>query len=146
MKYYNISRYLIFPKFNAPLKFGGGYVISPTYYNGCNPYWERSYSMVVKCGHRGFSLCSGTHFTLRRFFHPDSMEISSSLPSKFWRADRYIESEIDDLVQDCSVSIANALEILQSCTKPSKWSQVIALCRPGALLLTGFSFNPSMDK
>ena len=28
--------------------------------------------------------------------------------------------DIDDLVQDCSFSIANALEILQSCTKPSK--------------------------
>ena len=26
---------------------------------------------------------------------------------------------IDDLVQDCSNSIANALELLQSCTKPS---------------------------
>ena len=26
---------------------------------------------------------------------------------------------IDGLVQDCSISIANALEILQSCTKPS---------------------------
>ena len=26
---------------------------------------------------------------------------------------------IDDLVQDYSISIANALEILQSCTKPS---------------------------
>ena len=25
---------------------------------------------------------------------------------------------IDDLVQDCSISIANTLEILQSCTKP----------------------------
>ena len=28
--------------------------------------------------------------------------------------------EIDGLVQDCSNSIANALELLQSCTKPSK--------------------------
>ena len=27
----------------------------------------------------------------------------------------------DGLVQDCSISIANALEILQSCTKPSIW-------------------------
>ena len=27
--------------------------------------------------------------------------------------------EIDGLVQDCNISIANALEILQSCTKPS---------------------------
>ena len=29
--------------------------------------------------------------------------------------------KIDGLVQDCSNSIANALELLQSCTKPSKW-------------------------
>ena len=28
-------------------------------------------------------------------------------------------SYIGGLVQDCSISIANALEILQSCTKPS---------------------------
>ena len=27
--------------------------------------------------------------------------------------------DIDGLVQDCSNSIANALELLQSCTKPS---------------------------
>ena len=27
----------------------------------------------------------------------------------------------DDLVQDCSNSSANALELLQSCTKPSSW-------------------------
>ena len=29
--------------------------------------------------------------------------------------------QIDGLVQDCSNSIANALELLQSCTKLSKW-------------------------
>ena len=29
--------------------------------------------------------------------------------------------EVDNLVQDYSISIANALEILQSCTKLSKW-------------------------
>ena len=28
---------------------------------------------------------------------------------------------INGLVQDCSNSIANALELLQSCTKPSIW-------------------------
>ena len=28
---------------------------------------------------------------------------------------------IDGLVQDCSNSIANALELLQSCTKPSTY-------------------------
>ena len=30
---------------------------------------------------------------------------------------------INGLVQDCSISIANAMEILQSCTKPSIWSE-----------------------
>ena len=30
-----------------------------------------------------------------------------------------MESFIDGLGQDCSSSIANALELLQSCTKPS---------------------------
>ena len=35
------------------------------------------------------------------------------------------------LVQDCSISIANALEILQSCTKPSmcSWFRLIAWCQ-----------------
>ena len=35
---------------------------------------------------------------------------------------------IDGLMQDCSISTANALEILQSCTKPSiyRWSIALA--------------------
>ena len=32
-----------------------------------------------------------------------------------------IKHNIDGLVQDCSNSIANALELLQSCTGPSIW-------------------------
>ena len=32
--------------------------------------------------------------------------------------------QIDGLVQDCSNFIANALELLQTCTKPSKWLSV----------------------
>ena len=32
-----------------------------------------------------------------------------------------MRSQIDGLVQDCSNSIAKALELLQSCTKPWKW-------------------------
>ena len=32
-----------------------------------------------------------------------------------------IYSDFDGLKQDCSNSIANALELLQSCTKPSIW-------------------------
>ena len=33
--------------------------------------------------------------------------------------------EIDDCMQDCGISSANALEILQSCTKPLRWSPVV---------------------
>ena len=33
-------------------------------------------------------------------------------------------SNIDGLVQDCSNSIANALELLQSCTKPSMYNDI----------------------
>ena len=32
-----------------------------------------------------------------------------------------VRGEIDGLVQDCSNSIANALELLQSYIKPSRW-------------------------
>ena len=38
-----------------------------------------------------------------------------------WSDENYYIDEVDGLVQDCSNSIANALELLQSCTKPSKW-------------------------
>ena len=34
------------------------------------------------------------------------------------RIENMKETYIDDLVQDCSNSSANALELLQSCTKP----------------------------
>ena len=53
---------------------------------------------------------------------------------------------IDGLVQNCSISIANALEILQSCTKPLKYYFLSICMPPGSLLLTWFEFNPSIDK
>ena len=34
----------------------------------------------------------------------------------------FLKIQIDSLVQDCSISSPLAMEILQSCTKPSKWS------------------------
>ena len=37
-------------------------------------------------------------------------------------------SHIDGSVQDCSISTANALEILQSCTKPSIYAPCYSLC------------------
>ena len=37
----------------------------------------------------------------------------------------FLKPYFDGLVQDCSISIANALEILQPCTKPSvSWSNL----------------------
>ena len=36
----------------------------------------------------------------------------------------FLQGSIDGLVQDCSNSIANALELLQSCTKPSQCDKV----------------------
>ena len=44
------------------------------------------------------------------------------------------QDEINDLVQDCSNSIANALELLQSCAKPSRW-QWIRCFSSGMLLV-----------
>ena len=38
------------------------------------------------------------------------------------------DEQIDDLVQDCSISIANVLEILQSYTKPSKLFYPTVFC------------------
>ena len=37
------------------------------------------------------------------------------------QTDQELISQIYDLLQNCSISSANALVILQSCTKPSKW-------------------------
>ena len=39
-----------------------------------------------------------------------------------WYSIYILLGEIDGFVQDCSNSIANALELLQSCTKPPKWT------------------------
>ena len=39
----------------------------------------------------------------------------------------HYEDDLDGLVQDCSISIANALEILQSCTKREREIKFIGL-------------------
>ena len=47
--------------------------------------------------------------------------MTSVLPIDRLRSYSIRQCNIDGLVQDCSNSIANALELLQSCTKPSTW-------------------------
>ena len=52
----------------------------------------------------------------------------TNIDNGFWRymasldqVDIGLGDQIHGLVQECSISIANALEILQSCTKSSRW-------------------------
>ena len=40
---------------------------------------------------------------------------------------KHLKAYFDGLVQDCSISIALAMEILQSCTKPSIWHMHLIL-------------------
>ena len=72
------------------------------------------------------------HFVVHAFWLIGDLRFKdNSLPSNglcesilpYIRAcDTLHKGYIDGLVQDCSNSIANALELLQSCTKPSIWS------------------------
>ena len=41
---------------------------------------------------------------------------------------------VDGLVQDCSISIANALEMLQSCPKPSMYDPIFQVFQANAIL------------
>ena len=45
--------------------------------------------------------------------------VRTSVTKSFIPNESMAETYIDDLVQDCSNSISNALEWMQSCTKPS---------------------------
>ena len=60
---------------------------------------------------------------------PKSQEVSMLLHNIFLKENVWISIQLhgyhfDGLVQDCSISIANAMEILQYCTKPSNWRPV----------------------
>ena len=48
---------------------------------------------------------------------PSSMTMFSAI--SWWRSCVLLVVSVDGLAQDCSNSIANPLELLQSCTKPS---------------------------
>ena len=55
------------------------------------------------------------------FHHPDPRcSFNHTTFRLYWHVRTYYNN-FDGLVQDCSISIANAMEILQSCTKPSIW-------------------------
>ena len=43
-------------------------------------------------------------------------------PKTYFTGTKLLHDYIDGLVQDCRNSIANALELLQYCAKPSIWS------------------------
>ena len=52
-----------------------------------------------------------------------------------------VNTHIDGLEQDCSISIANALEILQSCTKSSILSLLIAPWNPLRRITQHYSYQ-----
>ena len=53
---------------------------------------------------------------------PLTKAINTELWCFLWRVPEQTVEQIDGLVQDCSNSTVNALELLQPCIKPSKWS------------------------
>ena len=69
----------------------------------------------------------------------------------------HVYNKINGLVEDCRNSIANALGLLQFCTKPEKFSGTFSISRYSAECATGimsplelmplndFDFNPTMD-
>ena len=61
-----------------------------------------------------------THGDGADYWNPSSWKIQTCL-SYMWLHDNII-NQINGLVQDCSISIANTMEIMQSYTKPSKCS------------------------
>ena len=56
-----------------------------------------------------------------------NIETASSFRNKHMQC-IFFWYDIDGLLQNCSISIAIALEILQSCTKPSICTRLIVLC------------------
>ena len=83
-------------------------------------------------------LCAGNSPVTGEF--PAQMASNAENVSIWWRhheasilytvSMRSASRDIDGLVQDCSISSALAMEILQSCTKPS-----MCTCQPGKKLL-----------
>ena len=59
----------------------------------------------------------------------------------------HVKWQLDDLVQDCSISIANVLGISQSCTKPSKQrpNWLVYPCVYGPTLLIEGHIGPPID-
>ena len=63
-----------------------------------------------------------------------------------WDLVHFLIYQSDGLVHDCSNSIAKALELLQSCTKPLKWSKVTTLHYDTSLLAASISGAPFTNK
>ena len=63
--------------------------------------------------------------TIRHFV---AHTIDTRITCTFFNIWRTEDDHLDDLLQDCSISSALAMEILQSCTKPSIWSFRFQCC------------------
>ena len=74
----------------------------------CQTAFQWSYrNSLMTCNHRVWCLQATNHYLVQYWTKPHKHHIGG-------------------LVQDCSISIANTLEILQSCIKPWIWSQTLS--------------------
>ena len=124
------------------------------YHPGCTPYPEKSFRLDLFICTLFFNLLDSEHHIYKQIFVPKSPQ-QNLLPAPVLSYTIYNKSclvgpscsymyhHLDGSVQDCSISIANALEILQSCTKPSISSTVtpalLALLLPAALVPLGLN-------
>ena len=87
-----------------------------------HPEWHRGLSCLHWDAFRGFPYCASSYRAktcrwVKSLLHK---EFSIWCPNLLMQCNMG-KYNINDLVQDCRSSIANAVEFLQSCTKPSTW-------------------------
>ena len=81
--------------------------------------WYAWLSMPRRCTIRHRPLCWEHANSGKKFLEISS--IPTAYSRELWINWRVRRRNIDGFLQDCNISIANALELLQSCTKPSIW-------------------------
>ena len=83
--------------------------------------WLQIYKLKLVLGIKSRKIVSFTQSVITVTEHAKKTNSLKSNKTSRWSISRLLSSKVyfDGLVQDCSISIANALEILQFCTKPS---------------------------
>ena len=98
------------------------------------------------------SMCSicmitkGYKVFFRKLCQSKNVICDESPPKRWTVVETFAWRLVDGLVQDCSISSAIAMEILQSCTKPSIWSSLLCgaclTCLMSCLLMPWWPKEP----